>query len=180
MKKINQIYALLIILFLAVVLFLYYTHQVKFLEGLDGEGEEDGMGDDVKEEDGMGDDEIGDAASGIGLNANSYTPNIKLRKEGSRGGGILSKTNGEITGEYVPMSSKNQHSITTVLQDLETDFDKAMPEINKNDKLLSQRINALQNRVADVERSASSEDSNSVKSANSEKRITPSQEIKKV
>jgi hypothetical protein len=59
------------------------------------------------------------------------------------------------TGEYIPMSSTNTKSVSTVLRDLEKDYDKEVPATKKEQKRQSQRINALQKRLADQERLAS-------------------------
>ena len=56
---------------------------------------------------------------------------------------------GQITGEYIPMSKSNNHSVSTVLEDLEQDFDAAnTKELPK----LSRRINALDERISALER----------------------------
>jgi hypothetical protein len=113
MKKNNQVYVLLIISFLAVVIFLYYTHRLKITEG-----------------------------------------QTTLSEVGTK----LGKTR-QTTGETIPMSSKNINTITSVLEDLENDFDSDIPEIRADiprrqaeEVRLSQRINALDGRISEFEK----------------------------
>jgi hypothetical protein len=53
------------------------------------------------------------------------------------------------TGEYIPMSSSNGHSVSSVLADLERDFDSTNTEEIPR---LSRRINALDERISALER----------------------------
>ena len=156
MKKNKQVYVLLIILFLAVVLFLYCTHRVKFLEGLPG-----------------------DQSGGSDADYSILMSDITVKNKGTRGGKMTTDAPVEATGEYIPISSLNQHSVSSVVQDLEDDFDAAIPVINDNDKILARRINALNKRISEIELSAPIEDSKSTKPSTPEKNITPAQNIKK-
>jgi len=67
------------------------------------------------------------------------------------------KSGGVITGEYIPMSKQNKHSVSTILRDLENDFDREIPIIKTQEKKLSETLNALQLRVAKIEQYAQPE-----------------------
>jgi len=157
MKKKNQVFILLIVLFLAIVLFLYYTRQLKITEG--AENNEDTVAEDTgdtgDEDTGdTGDEDTGDTvAEDTGDEATMSSRSLKKKPENSDKYYSDGQSKGKIiTGEYIPMSSKNLHSVSTVVQDLENDFDKSIPIINREGKRLSQRLNALSNRVATIER----------------------------
>jgi hypothetical protein len=156
MKKKNQVFILLIVLFLAIVLFLYYTRKLKITEGVDEDTEDaennDDTGDAVDEAD-AGDE--GDAEDeGQAVDTKDFKTSRSLKKQPEKSNKYYSEGQSKgniITGEYIPMSSKNLHSVSTVVQDLENDFDKSIPIINNEGKRLSQRLNALSKRVASIE-----------------------------
>lgn len=106
MKKNNQVYVLLIISFLAVVVFLYYTHRLKITEGAETLDE-------------------------YSTEQDNTDP---------------------IRGDVIPMSDENLHTITSVLEELEADFDNDVPKIKAEDVRLSQRINALDGRISEFEK----------------------------
>jgi hypothetical protein len=161
MKKKNQVFILLIVLFLAIVLFLYYTRQLKITEGVEnnedtGDTVAEDTGDTVVEDTGdiVAEDTGDTVTEDAGDEATMSSRSLKKKPENSDKYYSDGQSKGKIiTGEYIPMSSKNLHSVSTVVQDLENDFDKAIPIINKEGKSLSRRLNALSTRVAAIQRS---------------------------
>jgi hypothetical protein len=57
-----------------------------------------------------------------------------------------------IRGDVIPMSEGNLHTVTSVLEDLENDFDSDVPKIKAEEVRLSQRINALDGRISEFEK----------------------------
>jgi hypothetical protein len=163
MKKNNQVYVLLLILLcLAVFVFLYYTHRVKFLEGLGGEDETDEVVDDGTDEvvydgtdevvDDGTDEVVDDEADGV---------------DGADESETVYESTGKMTGKNIQMSETNSKSVSSVIQDLEKDYDTAIPlienkietnytEIKDESKDLSKRINAVDRRLAEFLRSVPS------------------------
>jgi hypothetical protein len=175
----------MIIVFLAVISFFYYIYQFKFKEsfavdqGADDLGDEnlldnydegdDLEGDNLEGDDLEGDDLEGDTQEGDDLEGDNLEGDTQ---EGD------TQEGDEITGMNIKMSKTNSNSLSSVLQDLEKDHDSEIPSIKniiktKDDetkseaKNLSKRINALQSRIADVQRSTSSESSDSKKKKSS-------------
>jgi hypothetical protein len=161
MKKKNQVFILFIVLFLAIVLFLYYTRKLKINEGVENKKDtEDEVYEDTQDEvyedtqdadyEDTEDADYEDTGyEGKAVDTKDPQTSRSLTKspentEGQSKGNI-------ITGEYMPISSTNPNSVSTVVQDLENDFDKAIPIINNEGKSLSRRLNALWKRVARLE-----------------------------
>jgi hypothetical protein len=171
MKKNNQVYVLLLILLcLAVFVFLYYTHRVKFLEGLGGEDETDEVVDDGTDEvvyDGT--DEVVDDGTDevVDDGTDEVVDDEADGVDGADESETVYESTGKMTGKNIQMSETNSKSVSSVIQDLEKDYDTAIPlienkietnytEIKDESKDLSKRINAVDRRLAEFLRSVPS------------------------
>ena len=214
MKTKNQIYVLLIIMFLAIVAFFYFTYRVKIKEAVDGDpagegdggegdsGEgESGEGDGGEGDSGEGDSGEGDGGDGDNLDGGDAgggdagggdqpsgekqsKKGPQQKKTGKKSSLGVKKNSGmqptsdmqqgisqlniarsqqsiggnqqmidpyvvpeSITGSDIKISSTNDKSVGSVVEEIEDDLDKELPSMSK-------RLNALDKRLAAFERLA--------------------------
>ena len=188
MKNKNRI-IIWALLFLAIVIFLYYVYQIKTIEGArsnDEFAEEvDGGVDELAEEVDGGVDELAEEVDGgvdevdglaevedelAGDNepkGYEYTARTNKGKEIEKSVSTVSDP-GNVTGENIPMSKTNNKSVSSILSDLEKDYDGAIPKINAEIKKMSNVNNKLSADLTDLKRSVLVQNSSPYNNSNSE------------
>jgi len=181
MKSKNRI-IIWALLFLAIVIFLYYVYQMKTIEGatinddeVDGEldGELDGEFDELAEEvdgldgelDGL-DGEV-DGLDELAGNNEPETTRTKKGKEIEKSGSIVPDP-GNVTGGNIPMSKTNNKSVSSVLSDLEKDYDGTIPKINAQITKIGNRNNKISADLSDLKKSLLLQNSSPYNNSNSE------------